>query len=142
MSVLRGNLYLEICYICDDDENCLDDFLCWIYGVYEWCKEVVRFLELFLVGECFDNVLGIIYIIFWDECEFFVVFLCDVGVGVCFFYVKFMIVVKEEILVCWINNEFGYDVIVVIIVFGMGIDKNNVCFVVYWCIFKLFEGYY
>ncbi|RBQ70164.1 hypothetical protein FVER14953_20837 [Fusarium verticillioides] len=58
------------------------------------------------------------------------------------FHAKLTKEVKEETLARWINNEPGYDIIVATTAFGMGIDKNNVRFVVHWRIPKSFEGYY
>ncbi|KAL2205427.1 ATP-dependent DNA helicase [Sarocladium strictum] len=142
MSASRGNLHLEIRYTRDDDENRLDDFLRWIHSVYDRRKEALRSSELSAAGERIDNVPGIIYTISRDECESLAASLRDAGVGARPFHAKLTTTAKEETLSRWINNEPGYDVIVATTAFGMGIDKNNVRFVVHWRIPKSFEGYY
>jgi len=49
---------------------------------------------------------------------------------------------KNETLQRWVNNDQGFDVIVATTAFGMGIDKENVRFVVHWQLPKSFEGFY
>lgn len=142
MSPQRSNLHLEIRYTRDDDENRLDNFLRWLQGVYERRKEAARSTELSAAGERVDNVPGIIYTISRDECESLAAALRDNGIGAKPFHAKLTNSTKEETLSRWINNEPGYDVIVATTAFGMGIDKNNVRFVVHWRIPKSFEGYY
>lgn len=142
MSSHRGNLHLEIRYTKDQDDNRLSDFLRWIRGVYERRRAAARGAELEQAGERADNVPGIIYTISRDECESLSASLRDEGVGARPFHAKLPKDVKEDTLSRWINNEPGYDIIVATTAFGMGIDKNNVRFVVHWRIPKSFEGYY
>ncbi|OAQ79947.1 ATP-dependent DNA helicase recQ [Purpureocillium lilacinum] len=142
MSPQRGNLHLEIRYTRDEDDNRLSDFLRWIRGVYERRRAEARRAELTQVGERAESVPGIIYTISRDECESLSAALRDEGVGARPFHAKLPQEVKQETLARWINNEPGYDIIVATTAFGMGIDKNNVRFVVHWRIPKSFEGYY
>lgn len=142
MSPQRQNLHLEIRYTKDQDDDRLADFLRWIRGVYDRRRKDFRNQELQQVGERSDNVPGIIYTISRDECETLSAALRAEGVGARPFHAKLPRDVKEDTLSRWINNEPGYDVIVATTAFGMGIDKENVRFVVHWRIPKSFEGYY
>lgn len=142
MSAHRGNLHLEIRYTKDTDDNRLSDFLRWIRGVYERRRAQARSAELKEAGERPDNVPGIIYTISRDECESLSAALRDEGIGARPFHAKLPKDVKEDTLARWIKNEPGYDIIVATTAFGMGIDKDNVRFVVHWRIPKSFEGYY
>ena len=142
MSPQRANLHLEIRYTKDEDDNRLSDFLKWIRGVHERRKAKERQADLEAVGERFDSVPGIIYTISRDECESLSAALREEGIQARPFHAKLSKQVKEETLAKWINNEVGYDIIVATTAFGMGIDKNNVRFVVHWRLPKSFEGYY
>ncbi|KJZ80450.1 hypothetical protein HIM_00300 [Hirsutella minnesotensis 3608] len=141
MSPHRANLHLEIRYTHDEDDR-LSDFLKWIRGVYERRRTDTRKTELNIVGERPENVPGIIYTISRDECETLSCALRDEGIGARPFHAKLPNELKEETLARWINNEPGWDIIVATTAFGMGIDKDNVRFVVHWRIPKSFEGYY
>ena len=142
MSPERQNLHLEIRYTRDEDDNRLADFLRWIRGVYDRRRANDRKSELDQAGERPENVSGIIYTMSRDECESLSAALRDEGVGARPFHAKLPKDVKEDTLSRWINNEVGYDIIVATTAFGMGIDKNNVRFVVHWRLPKSFEGYY
>lgn len=142
MSPARHNLHLEIRYTKDEDDSRLSDFLRWIRGVYERRKAQDRRTELIGLGERPDNVPGIIYTISRDECESLSTALRNEGIGARPFHARLSKEVKEDTLARWINNEPGYDIIVATTAFGMGIDKNNVRFVVHWRLPKSFEGYY
>ncbi|KAG6175049.1 hypothetical protein E4U34_005848 [Claviceps purpurea] len=142
MSAQRHNLHMEIRYTRDEDDDRLADFLKWIRAVYERRRAAVRHQDLQAKGERVENVPGIIYTISRDECESLSAALRDAGLGARPFHAKLPKEVKEDTLSRWINNEAGYDIIVATTAFGMGIDKNNVRFVVHWRIPKSFEGYY
>ncbi|KAF7547068.1 hypothetical protein G7Z17_g7994 [Cylindrodendrum hubeiense] len=142
MSPQRANLHLEIRYTKDEDDSRLSDFLRWIRGVYDRRRADARKAELTNDGERIESVPGIIYTLSRDECESLSAALRNEGIGARPFHAKLPKDVKEETLNRWINNELGYDIIVATTAFGMGIDKNNVRFVVHWRIPKSFEGYY
>lgn len=142
MSPQRGNLHLEIRYTKDEDDNRLSDFVGWVRGVYARRRAGARGSELTSLGERVENVPGIIYTISRGECESLSAALRAEGVGARPFHAKLPKEVKEDTLARWINNEPGYDIIVATTAFGMGIDKDNVRFVVHWRIPKSFEGYY
>ncbi|KAH6608035.1 hypothetical protein Trco_004348 [Trichoderma cornu-damae] len=142
MSPERGNLHLEIRYTKDEDDNRLSDFLAWIRGVYDRRRAEPRQSELVELGERIENVSGVIYTTSRDECESLSASLRDAGVGARPFHARLPKDVKEDTLTNWINNEPGYDIIVATTAFGMGINKDNVRFVVHWRLPKSFEGYY
>ncbi|KAF4986711.1 hypothetical protein FGRMN_10708 [Fusarium graminum] len=141
MNPQRQNLHLEIRYTKDEGDR-LSDFLQWIKGVYERRKADGRKAELEQVNERIESVPGIIYTISRDECESLSAALRAENIGAKPFHAKLSKEVKEDTLSRWINNDPGYDIIVATTAFGMGIDKNNVRFVVHWRIPKSFEGYY
>lgn len=142
MSPSRANLHIEIRYTRDEDDNRLSDFLAWLQSVYDRRRAEPRREELRQSGERIENVPGIIYTISRDECETLSAALRAQGIGARPFHAKLPKDVKEDTLNRWINNEQGYDIIVATTAFGMGIDKNNVRFVVHWRLPKSFEGYY
>lgn len=142
MSPQRQNLHMEIRYTRDEDDSRLSDFLCWIRGVYDRRRADTRMRELSQLGERIESVPGIIYTMSRNECESLSAALRDEGIGARPFHAKLAKEVKEETLSKWIRNEVGYDIIVATTAFGMGIDKDNVRFVVHWRIPKSFEGYY
>lgn len=142
MSPQRQNLHIEIRYFKDEDDNRLADFLKWIRAVHDRRRAEPRGKELRDAGERPESVPGIIYTLSRDECETLAASLREEGIGARPFHAKLSKEVKLETLSRWINNEPGYDIIVATTAFGMGIDKNNVRFVVHWRIPKSFEGYY
>ncbi|KAL2157051.1 hypothetical protein VTH06DRAFT_7520 [Thermothelomyces fergusii] len=142
MTAHRPNLHLEVRFTSDEANDRYDDFVGWLKGVYARRAAAGRKAELDAAGERVENVPGIIYTLSRDECESLAAALrCD-DIGARPFHAKLPREVKEETLARWIANEPGYDVIVATTAFGMGIDKENVRFVVHWRLPKSFEGYY
>ena len=138
----RPNLHLEIRFTSDEADDRFSDFVDWLQGVYERRRTAERRNELEAAGQRVDNVPGIIYTISRDECEMLAAALRQEGIGARPFHAKLSKDIKEETLARWIANEPGYDIIVATTAFGMGIDKDNVRFVVHWRLPKSFEGYY
>lgn len=143
MTAHRPNLHLEIRYTSDEANDRFDDFVTWLRGVYHRrSSNPSRLSELQAAGERVDNVPGIIYTISRDECEMLATALRHIGIGARPFHAKLTKEQKSDTLARWIANEPGWDIIVATTAFGMGIDKENVRFVVHWRLPKSFEGYY
>ncbi|KAJ2907107.1 hypothetical protein MKZ38_007622 [Zalerion maritima] len=138
----RPNLHIEVRFTKDEDDMRLSNFVAWLRSVYDRRRQETRLSELREAGERVENVPGVIYTISRDECESLASQLRKEGIGARHFHAKLSTKEKEEVLGNWVNNVPGYDVIVATTAFGMGIDKNNVRFVVHWRIPKSFEGYY
>ncbi|KAH6851126.1 P-loop containing nucleoside triphosphate hydrolase protein [Chaetomium sp. MPI-CAGE-AT-0009] len=142
MTAHRPNLHLEVRFTSDEANDRYDDFVTWLKGVYSRRAAADRKPELEAASERINNVPGIIYTISRDECESLAAALRCEEIGARPFHAKLPKEVKEETLARWIANEPGYDIIVATTAFGMGIDKENVRFVVHWRLPKSFEGYY
>lgn len=142
MTTSRTNLHYEIRFK-NDEEDHYSDFLNWLKRVHNRRKEdPVRCAELERSGERHDNVCGIIYTLFRQDCENLASRLRASGIGAKPYHAGLRNDEKNETLQKWVRNEKGYDVIVATTAFGMGIDKENVRFVVHWQLPKSFEGYY
>ena len=142
MTTSRKNLHYEIRFKCDEEDH-YDDFVRWLKGVHKRrAEEPVLRAELQSMNERLDNVPGIIYTIFRQDCENLAARLRLSGIGAKPYHAGLRNEDKNETLQRWVNNEKGYDVIVATTAFGMGIDKENVRFVVHWQLPKSFEGFY
>ncbi|KAK4667067.1 hypothetical protein QC763_305880 [Podospora pseudopauciseta] len=142
MSAFRPNLHLEVRFTSDQTDDRYDDFVSWLKGVYERRGKPDRKPELDEMGERVENVSGIIYTTSRDECESLAASLRSHDIAARPFHAKLANQDKERTLQKWIRNEVGYDIIVATTAFGMGIDKDDVRFVVHWRLPKSFEGYY
>jgi RecQ family ATP-dependent DNA helicase len=142
MTAYRPNLHMEIRFTSDQADDRFDNFVTWIQGVYSRRETDERRAELEARGERVKNVPGIIYTNSRDECEMIAAALRQEGIGARPFHAKLLNQTKEQTLERWVKNQEGYDIIVATTAFGMGIDKDNVRFVVHWRMPKSFEGYY
>lgn len=142
MTTSRKNLHYEVRFK-NDDEDHYPGFLQWLRTIHNRRKDdPVRSAELQRNGERYDNVCGIIYTLFRQDCENLASRLRASGIGARPYHAGLRNEEKNDTLQKWVNNEKGYDVIVATTAFGMGIDKENVRFVIHWQIPKSFEGYY
>lgn len=105
-------------------------------------EDIDRRRELESKQERLDNVSGIIYALFRNECEDIAAKLRADGIGARPYHAGLHKNEKDETMRRWVNNDKGYDIIVATTAFGMGIDKDDVRFVVHWGLPKSFEGYY
>lgn len=142
MTTHRPNLHYEIRFKSDDEDH-YHDFLSWLRTTYERrAQRAERRKELEDRKERITNVPGIIYTLYRKDTESLAARLRADGVGAKPYHAGLSIEQKEDHLAGWIANREGYDVIVATTAFGMGIDKENVRFVVHWQIPKSFEGFY
>lgn len=142
MTTFRENLHYEVRFKCDQEDH-YNDFLGWLRHVHRRrAEDPERRYELEQNNERLDNVSGIIYTLFRQDCEDLSARLRADGIGARPYHAGLRSDEKNETLRCWVNNEKGYDVIVATTAFGMGIDKEDVRFVVHWQMPKSFEGFY
>lgn len=142
MTTSRQNLHYEVRFKCDEEDH-YSNFLTWLKGVHKRrAEDADRRAELDRSKERIDNVSGIIYTLFRSDCESLAARLRNDGIGARPYHAGLHNNEKNETLQRWVNNDKGYDVIVATTAFGMGIDKENVRFVVHWQLPKSFEGYY
>lgn len=142
MTTARKNLHYEVRFKSDEMDQ-FDNFLPWLQAIYRRrSQDPARKAEIEKGGERIDGVSGIIYVLYRSTCEQLAARLRSHKIGARPYHAGLPVGEKGETLTRWVNNEPGYDIIVATTAFGMGIDKENVRFVVHWQLPKSFEGYY
>lgn len=141
MTTSRPNLHYEVRFTSDETDH-YDDFLKWIERAYARRASQPRSTQLSSSGERLTNVSGIIYALYRVDCEVLAARLREDGIGAKAYHAGLTPAEKDDHLHGWVSNKEGYDVIVATTAFGMGIDKEDVRFVVHWRIPKSFEGFY
>jgi RecQ family ATP-dependent DNA helicase len=142
MTTNRRNLHYEVRFKNDEDDH-FDNFLHWLQSIYKRrADDPERRAELKARNERIDNVPGIIYTWYRKDCEILAARLRENNIGARPYHAGLSNAEKTETLTRWVNNDVGYDIIVATTAFGMGIDKENVRFVVHWQLPKSFEGFY
>ncbi|KAF4553256.1 DEAD/DEAH box helicase-like protein 2 [Elsinoe fawcettii] len=142
MSTSRPNLHYEVRFKSDEEDQ-YDAFLAWMQNIYKRRQNNPdRAAELAAAGERISNVSGIIYTLRRKDTETLAERLTYDGIGAKAYHAGLSNSEKDEALQKWVTNQPGYDIIVATTAFGMGIDKEDVRFVVHWEIPKSFEGFY
>jgi bloom syndrome protein len=131
MTTSRPNLHYEVRFHTDDHDEVYNDFVSWL-----------KASQLATQNQRSDNVPGIIYTLFRKDCEAIAERLRADGIGAKPYHAGLSVAERADALSGWVANKAGYDVIVATTAFGMGIDKENVRFVVHWQVPKSFEGFY
>jgi RecQ family ATP-dependent DNA helicase len=142
MTTSRPNLHYEVRFKCDEEDH-YDDFIAWLKATHaRRANNAARSQELTQRNERTTNVPGIIYTLYRKDTEALATRLQHDGIGAKPYHAGLTTEQKDDHLHGWVANKEGYDVIVATTAFGMGIDKENVRFVVHWQIPKSFEGFY
>ncbi|KAF2649498.1 ATP-dependent DNA helicase [Lophiostoma macrostomum CBS 122681] len=142
MTTSRPNLHYEVRFKNDEEDHYID-FLAWIKATHaRRAANSERASQLTSQNLRADNVPGIIYTLFRKDCESLAARLRTDGIGAKPYHAGLPHTDRADALSGWVANKEGYDVIVATTAFGMGIDKENVRFVVHWQIPKSFEGFY
>ncbi|KAA8619485.1 RecQ Superfamily II DNA helicase [Pyrenophora tritici-repentis] len=142
MSTSRPNLHYEVRFKSDDEDH-YDNFISWLKSTHaRRAADPERASQLSTQKQRSDNVPGIIYTLFRKDCESLAARLRADGIGAKPYHAGLSVSERADALSGWVANKAGYDVVVATTAFGMGIDKENVRFVVHWQIPKSFEGFY
>lgn len=146
-STTRRNLVYEVHFTADGSDDRFPWLLSWLQGIYarrandpDRSKEISEDVSTNMQRP--DAVSGIIYVPFRSDCDALSQRLRSHNIGAAAYHAGLSILERNECQNKWIASVQGYDIIVATTAFGMGIDKNNVRFVVHWSLSKSFEGYY
>jgi RecQ family ATP-dependent DNA helicase len=139
-TTVRPNLHYEVRFKSDEDDH-FEDFLAWFKASKQRLVNVHKQFDLdptkFVGSFC-----GIIYTQYRKDCDGIADRLRQQGVGAKPFHAGLSVLEKDSILAGWLRNSVNHEIIVATTAFGMGIDKENVRFVVHWQLPKSFEGFY
>lgn len=142
MSTSRPNLHYEVRFKSDEEDH-YSDFVAWLKAIHaRRAANHDRATEVETQNQRPDNVSGIIYTLFRKDCESLAARLRADDIGAKPYHAGLPHAERADALSGWVANKAGYDVVVATTAFGMGIDKENVRFVVHWQIPKSFEGFY
>lgn len=148
VSTARRNLHYEVQYTSDEPRrNRFDWIVSFIKGIYaRRANNETRAREIAQDPEPDrrrpDAVSGIIYVSFRNDCEALASRLRDHHIGAAPYHAGLSNLERAECQTRWLKNTPGYEIIVATTAFGMGIDKQDVRFVIHWTLPKSFEGYY
>jgi RecQ family ATP-dependent DNA helicase len=142
MTTSRPNLHYEVRFKSDEEDH-YPDFVNWLKAAHaRRAQNTERATQLASQNQRTDNVPGIVYTLFRKDCETLASRLRSDGIGARPYHAGLPHTERADALQGWVDNRPGYDVIVATTAFGMGIDKENVRFVVHWQVPKSFEGFY
>ena len=142
-STARANLHFEVRYTSYENDIRIDYFVDWLKAVHaRRASDPERAKELSNTGQRHDAVSGIIYAATRADCEILADRLQKRSIGAAAYHAGLETSKRVECQRKWISGEPGFEIVVATTAFGMGIDKENVRFVVHWNVPKSFEGFY
>ena len=142
-STARANLHFEVRYTSYENDIRMDYFVDWLQAVHtRRASDPERAKELSDTGQRSDAVSGIIYATTRADCEMLAEQLKKKSIGAAAYHAGLPSTKRIECQRKWIAGEPGFEIVIATTAFGMGIDKENVRFVVHWNVPKSFEGFY
>ena len=142
-SVSRPNLHYEVRFTSDENDSRFEYLVSWLKRIYARRQtDPLRKRELDRHGQRPNAVSGIIYTSYRATCDEIAAQLRAVDIGAQAYHAGMSADERKDRQAKWIACEAEHEVIVATTAFGMGINKEDVRFVVHWNIPKSFEGYY
>ena len=142
----RRNLIYEVRFTSDEGDDRFTWLLSWLQKIYaRRANDPARSQEIAQESENNkrpDAISGIIYVPYRSDCDTLSSRLRKHSIGAAAYHAGLNNMERATCQSKWIANTPGYDIIVATTAFGMGIDKQDVRFVVHWSLPKSFEGYY
>ena len=139
----RPNLHYEVLFTSDTNDTRFQSLLTWLHAIHaRRTSNPIRSQELSILRQRPHAVSGIIYTSLRSDCESLAFRLRANKIGAAPYHAGLSSKERADCQQKWLNGEEDYDIIVATTAFGMGIDKQDVRFVVHWCLPKSFEGYY
>lgn len=146
-STTRRNLVYEVRFTSDEADDRFSWLLSWLQKIYaRRANDPARSQEI--SQENSNNIKrpnaisGIIYVAYRSDCDALSSRLRKHDIGAATYHAGLSAAERSDCQNKWITSIPGYDIIVATTAFGMGIDKQDVRFVVHWSLPKSFEGYY
>ncbi|KAM0803236.1 P-loop containing nucleoside triphosphate hydrolase protein [Usnea florida] len=146
-STTRRNLVYEVRFTSDESDNRFSWLLSWLQKIYaRRANDPTRSQEISKESSTniqrSEAISGIIYVPYRSECDALSARLREHNIGAAPYHAGLSNLERNECQNKWIASASGYDIIIATTAFGMGIDKQDVRFVVHWSLPKSFEGYY
>ena len=146
-STTRHNLVYEVRFTSDESDNRFSWLLSWLQKIYaRRANDPTRSQEISKESSANNQrpeaIAGIIYVTYRSDCDTLSARLREHNIGAAPYHAGLSNHERNECQNKWIASTPGYDIIVATTAFGMGIDKQDVRFVVHWSLPKSFEGYY
>ena len=146
-STTRRNLVYEVRFTSDESDDRFLWLLSWLQKIYaRRANDPTRSEEISKESSTNNQrseaISGIIYVSYRSDCDALSARLREHKVGAAAYHAGLSNPERNECQNKWIASAPGYDIIIATTAFGMGIDKQDVRFVVHWSLPKSFEGYY
>lgn len=137
----RPNLHYRMHFTSDDNDYRYSWLLSFLEQMYSRrTNDLKRSAEL--QPQRATGVSGIIYTSFRSDCDWLASRLRNDKIGAVAYHAGLDPAIRIDTERKWLENVSGFDIVVATTAFGMGIDKQDVRFVIHWTLPKSFEGFY